>query len=119
MLNPELPYKCERIVPSVFNENRNRMLDSTIKSNSEREEFLKFLGDAWDLQPDYVSKAGPTYCNFPDSVKKECSPVEILQCFSNEVCLFLNGNNPHSSTKIVDGIKVGLFQPCGKTFFNN
>jgi hypothetical protein len=83
----------KEISPAHFSAKQSRMFDTTMirTENKNRQEFLQFLTDAWNMQPKYISKHGPRHCNFSEVIKVFKESM-LLPMFGREVAFFLNGN---------------------------
>jgi hypothetical protein len=81
--------------PKDFNESKELMFCTKKNiNNGWRKEFLEFLTEAWEMQPKYISKNGPRYCNF-NAVAKEFKESKLLYCFGREIAFYLNGNQSY------------------------
>jgi hypothetical protein len=88
----------------------------------ERKELLGFVHAAWEMQPPYVAKEGPTFCNLSGAVKRECSCNDILNDFSSAIAFFLNGNrltNENSKVLQVRNEVIKVLTLQGKNIINN
>jgi hypothetical protein len=108
----------------LFNTWQTNMFDTKMgKENLWRSQFLRFLEDAWLMQPKYISKLGPKHCNFID-VMKEFKENMLLPMFGKEVAYYLNGNihfdhDDFSVPMIHEGVKITIqsFTKDGFFFF--
>jgi hypothetical protein len=86
--------KKEEIISAAhFKDLKSYMYNTKIdrSENIWRKEYLDFLEDAWAMQPKYISKLGPRYCNYTD-VLKIFKESMLLPMFGREIAYFLNGN---------------------------